>query len=47
MKISLQLSRNDLVDLKELLYTCYDYEIPLFDKELVEKILKQLEEIEF
>ncbi len=42
--ISIRLPDNDAEDLAQILYTCVELEHPVVNVDLVEKVIKQLEE---
>ena len=42
--ISIQLPDNDAEDLADILYTCVELDYPVMNVDLVEKVIKQIEE---
>ena len=46
MKIKLPLSNEEYDEFKDLLYTCSDYELPILNGKIAEKVLKLLEDEE-
>ena len=42
--ISIKLPNNEANDLADILYTCVELEYPVFNVDLVEKVIKQIED---